>query len=136
MTKTLIIIIIFCLCTQGRENLPSSSFNNINKSSVSTGTLSALSMFQLFWQMFVALITPSCFLILKTPFGTAGMTVCQKKILFISVCVCVHKAGSHSIHNSLCPAFELYLKPQNCLIQLVLGIISIDTMHSTSSALN
>ncbi len=55
----------------------------------------------------------------------------------VCVCVCVYvQAGSHRIHNSLCPAFELSLKPQNCLIQLVLGIISIDTMRSTTSALN
>lgn len=52
------------------------------------------------------------------------------------VCVCIQETGSHEIPNSVCPAFELYLKPQNCLIQLVLGIISIDTMLSTSSALN
>lgn len=81
-------------------------------------------------------------LILNKPFGTAGISVCQYKIIFISVCVCVcvfvHVCVRqvHIKFITLCPAFELSLKPQNCLIQLVLGIISIDTMHSTTSALN
>lgn len=48
----------------------------------------------------------------------------------------VYEVGSHKIHSTLCPGFEPSLKLQNCLIQHVLGIIAIDTIHSTTSALN
>ena len=68
-------------------------------------------------------------LILNTSFGTGGMSLCQNKNSFhlsvcvfsyvwmVCVCVCEREraiereAGSHKIHNSLCPAFELSLKP-------------------------